>query len=162
MTIAPDPTWNDVVTLEPDSWAGRTFELLAGSVWLAALPPSIGFAGDLGLEDPYTYSRPPGGTDAEWFRRGTGQQKNRPTLTLGGTWGYRTADEALAHVAQVEQAVAIADTLLWRGRYLADIRADFANTCRTRTGTRFVDTTFAITLSLATRLTRAQLAEVQP
>lgn len=158
---APEPTFEDVLTLDPDSWAGRTFEFLLGGAWLAALPPSIGLTSDLGQEDPYTYSRPPGGTDDEWFRRGTGQSKSRPQLTLGGTWTYRSADEAIAHAAQVEQAVSVADTLLLRGQYVAGLRADLTSTCRTRTGTRLVDTTYTITLALTTRLTRAQLAEVQ-
>lgn len=159
-TPAPDPTFFDGVGLDPATWPGQTFDLYQGGTWLAALPPSVGFSGDMGLEDPYSYSRPPGGTDAEWFKRGTGQQKTRPTLTLSGTWTYRTADEAVAHAAQIETALLTADRLTLQGKLVTLLRTDFPQLARTRNGQRYAEVTYTITLQMTTRVTRETLRAI--
>lgn len=157
MTPASDPQFYDGVSVDPATWPGQGFDLYLGTEWLAALPPTVGFTGDLGPEDPYTYSRPPGGTDAEWFRRGTGQQRTRPLLTLGGTWTYQDAAEAVAHTAQIESALLIADRLTLQGQPVTTLRTDFPQICRTRNGARYIDVTYTLTLQPTGHVTRTDL-----
>lgn len=157
MSAAFPFTWSD--PLSPESWYGWGFEFSASGQALVALPPTITFKGDLGAADPYEYDHAPY-SDA-WFRLGDGVARDRPLLLLGGSHTYRNVAEALAHTAQIEQALAIADQVSWRGQPLAQLNPAFTNTALFSTGDRFVDTTFSLTLNTLTRVTRATLAEVQ-
>lgn len=160
MTLAAEPQFFDGVNTDPATWLGRTFDLYAGTIWLVALPPTIGITSELGDPDPYTYSRPPGGTDAEWYKRGTGEPRTRPLLTLGGTWTYRTADEAVAHTAAIETALLSADRLALQGKLVTLLRTDFPQTAITRNGQRYAEVTYTITLQPGTRVTRATLQAI--
>lgn len=140
----------------PADWPGWGFELLWGDQSLVALPPSIGLD-ELGTTDGSSYDHPP--FSDVWFRLGDGVPQERPLLRLSGQHTYRTVEEALDHVAQVEQAARVADRLLWQGRLVAQLDNTFGGTVRTRTGATFVNTTFNITLSTLTRVTRQSLAQ---
>lgn len=157
MTVAPLTFFDH---FDRDNWPGWTFELRPpGDLPAAALPPTVGLTGGLGVADSYTWERAPGSPVFRPF--GDALPAERPLLQLGGTWAYASLAEALDHAAEVEQAVVGGAQVFWRGQHLATLHPTAPGSCVTSAGRTFTETTYALVLNTTERITRARLAEVQ-
>lgn len=140
--------------LEPQS-----FELLREGTVLVALPPTLGFREPLGRADPFEWDHAPG--SAVWFPLGDGIPAARPQLTIGGTWMYGSDDAAMVAASEIHRACRRADSVMFRGRQLADLRPDLPGTCRASHGTRYREVTYTLTLNLTEALDPETIAEAQ-
>ena len=159
MTAALTPVyaWNG---FDPAEWPGVTLEYVdADGLSLAAFPPSIGYRGPLGITDDLTYDRAPG--SAVYRAYGDGIPVEPPRLTLSGAWRYRNTEEAIEHLAALEENHLLAHALHWRGQHLAFLRPGAPGSLLTSSGDGFTQISFSAVLNITQRLTRRQLREVQ-
>lgn len=144
------------MTIDPGGFA-----LLDGSgIVLTELPPQTRIMNELGIPDPYTWTRAP--FSGRWRALGDGIPRTRPLLALGGVHHFDSTDEAIQAGAEWGRAVRLAASVSWRGRHLADLHPDVPGHYSGQHGdTYFALVAYTLTLNLTDWLTPERLQEVQ-